>query len=184
MIGRGWRELRNDLVAKRHAAIADKDARSGDQPRDLVLGFPAKGAPKGESNASHRRPGYSPLTTLPWLAGSNRITVCPKLSCFIFSAGAGEGVDTRTELYVNEPSASDHRIPSCARQGTGNSTGPEIDVAERALRNRLLDTHVGNHHPATWPKDPGDLATDTELVRAEVEHPVADHHVGPAIVDR
>src|SRR5712692_9159030 len=58
----------------------------------------------------------------------NGIAVRPKLPCLVFSTSTGEGVDARTKLHVNEPSASDHRFPSCTRQGTGNSTGPEVDV--------------------------------------------------------
>jgi len=55
---------------------------------------------------------------------------------------------------------------------------------ERALGNRLLDTHIGNHHPAARPKNAGDLTTHADLVRAEVEHAIADHHVGPPTFDR
>src|SRR3981081_4292886 len=129
---------------------------------------------------------------LPWpevgrlfrLECSDRIARCPQFPRLVFSARASERVDPRTKLHVNQCSAPDHRLPSCTRQGTGNSTGPQVDVTERALRNRLLDTHIGDHHPAARPKDAGHLTTSAELVRAKVEHAIADHHVCPTIFDR
>ena len=65
------------------------------------------------------------------LSGSNRIAECPEFSRARFSAGAREGVDRICQLDVDETCSSDHRLPPCARQGTCDSTSPEIDVAKR-----------------------------------------------------
>ena len=70
----------------------------------------------------------------PGLVRSNRVPERAELSSALLSASAGEGVKRIGELDVDESRAADHRLPPCTRQGTGDSTRPEIDIAEGVLR--------------------------------------------------
>src|SRR5207302_233413 len=69
-------------------------------------------------------------------------------------------------------------------QGTGDSTCPEVDVAERFLGYRSLQADICDGHAAPRPKDSRDLAVNAELVRAEIDHSIRDHDVGPPLLDR
>src|SRR5256886_14582447 len=120
--------------------------------------------------------------TSPRFAGSNRITQRPELSSTLLSPSASEGVDRISEFDLDQPSAADHRLPPCARQGTGDSTGPEVDVAKGFLWYRPLKADIRNGHTAFRPKDPRDLAIDAEFVGAEIDYAIRDHEVGPPVI--
>src|SRR5207244_618233 len=66
---------------------------------------------------------------------------------------------------------------------TGNSPGPPVDVAPGRLRDLMLNADVSDHHPAARLEHPVDLPVDADLVRAGVDDPIGDHHVGPAVLD-
>jgi hypothetical protein len=63
------------------------------------------------------------------LAGPDWVALGAVLVGAGLAAGAGEGVDRWAVLHLDQANAFDDRLPSCARQGTGNSPGPQIDVA-------------------------------------------------------
>ena len=67
------------------------------------------------------------------LAGEERIAVHVERASVLLAAGATEGVDGLTDLDVDEACAFEESLPACARQATGDSTGPQIDVALRFL---------------------------------------------------
>jgi hypothetical protein len=62
-------------------------------------------------------------------AGADGIALGAELAGAGLAAGAGEGVDRRAILDIDQADTSDDRLPPCARQGTGNSPGPQVDVA-------------------------------------------------------
>jgi hypothetical protein len=47
------------------------------------------------------------------------------------------------DLHVRETGILQHLLPVCARQATGNSGGPEVNVLGRRLRYRLAVGDVG-----------------------------------------
>lgn len=59
------------------------------------------------------------------------------------AASAAEGIDRRADLDIEETAFSQHLPPACARQATGNSIGPEIDVAYRRFRHGFAAGDVG-----------------------------------------
>ena len=71
---------------------------------------------------------HSVLAPLNGFAGPNRIAIGAELPSFVFSTRPGKGVDRRTELNVSKTGSLDYRLPPRTRQGTGNSTRPQIDI--------------------------------------------------------
>ena len=115
------------------------------------------------------------LSFLPsGLPGADRVTVCAELPGLVFTAGSAERVNDGSELDFSEACALDHCHPPCARQGTGYSPGPKIDVFERRLGNGLLDADVSDLGATSRLQDAGDLPVGAELVGDEVDHPVRD----------
>jgi len=102
----------------------------------------------------------------------NRIAQGAELPSAFLSAGARERVEWIGQLDVDQPGTADHRLPPCTRQGTRDSTGPEIDVMERLLRDRTLKTDVRNRHPPAGPEHAVDLSVNADLVWAEVDDPI------------
>jgi hypothetical protein len=84
-------------------------------------------------------------------ASSNRVAERAEFPGALLSASARERIEWICQLDVNEPGAADHRFPPCARQGAGDSTSPEIDVAKRFLRDGPLEADVRDCHPASRP---------------------------------
>ena len=117
------------------------------------------------------------------LSGSDRIAKCPKLPRARFSAGAGEGVDRICQLGIDEARSPDHCFPACARQGAGDSTCPEVDVAKRLLRHGPFETDVRDGHAASGAKHPKDLPIDAQLVWTEIDHAIRDDDVGPPVLN-
>src|SRR5207245_11539866 len=56
-----------------------------------------------------------------------------------------------------EPVPLQHFLVLCLQQSTGNSAGPEVDVAAALLADRILDRDVRELHPSTGPEDAEDL---------------------------
>jgi hypothetical protein len=79
-------------------------------------------------------------------------------------AGAGEGVHRWAEFDLDQADAADDRLPPCARQGPGNSSGPQVDVLECPLRHRALHTDVGHPHASTRLEHPVNLPVHADLV--------------------
>ena len=82
-------------------------------------------------------------------AGSNRVAEGAELPSALLSACSRKCVERISQLDVDEPGATDHRLPPCARQGAGDSTRPEIDVTKRLLRDRALKADVRHRHSAS-----------------------------------
>jgi hypothetical protein len=118
------------------------------------------------------------------LAGSNRVTQSSELPSACLTACTREGVDWIRQLDVEKAGAGDHRLPPCTRQGTGDSTSPEIDIAEGLLRNGTFKADISHRHSAARLQYPEDLSINADLVWAEVDHPVGDDDIRPSIFDR
>jgi hypothetical protein len=63
--------------------------------------------------------------------------------CLALAAGATKGVNGRADPDIDETALLEDMPPACARQATGNSVRPQIDIAERACRNFLAVRDVG-----------------------------------------
>jgi hypothetical protein len=100
------------------------------------------------------------------------------------TAGAAKGINRRPDLDIYETTLLKHMPPACARQATGNSVGPQVDVAESSCWNLLAVRDVGKLQTPTWPQHPHDLGKDLALVGAQIDDAIADHNVGPPIFDR
>jgi hypothetical protein len=74
--------------------------------------------------------------------------------------GATEGVNRRAGLDINEPALLEHTLRACARQVTGNSIGPQVDIAERSRRNRLSVRNVRKLATPTWFQHAHDFSED------------------------
>src|SRR5437016_1984460 len=118
------------------------------------------------------------------LACSNRVPERAELAGARLPAGARKGVHGISQFDVDEAGTSDHGLPACARQGPSDSTGPEIDISKGLLWYRSLEADVSDGHTATRSQHPVDLAIDAQLVRAEIDHTIGDHNVGPVVFDR
>jgi len=59
------------------------------------------------------------------------------------AASAAEGIDRRADLNIDETAFFQHLPPACARQATGNSIGPEVDVADCRFRDGLAARDIG-----------------------------------------
>jgi hypothetical protein len=102
----------------------------------------------------------------------------------LLTASAFEGVDRRSNLHVNETAILQHFLPGCARQTTGNSSGPEIDVPNRGFGHRLSVCDVGKLETATGAKDTIDFGEDGFLIGAKIYHTVTNNYIRPAIINR
>lgn len=117
------------------------------------------------------------------LARPNRVTIRAVLSGLVFAARPCERINGWAEFDIRETGSCYDRLPSCTRQGTRDSTGPKIDIAKRTFRDRLVDTNVRDQHSAAGTQHAGDFPADAELIRAQVDHAVADDDIGPTILD-
>ena len=61
----------------------------------------------------------------------------------LFAARTRKGVNRRPDPDFDEADVFQHFLPGCARQTTGNSSRPKIDVLNGRFRNRLAVGDVG-----------------------------------------
>jgi hypothetical protein len=61
----------------------------------------------------------------------------------LFAARTRKGVNRRPDPDFDEANVFQHFLPGCARQTTGNSSRPKIDVLNGRFRNRLAVGDVG-----------------------------------------
>jgi hypothetical protein len=75
--------------------------------------------------------------------GYERIAVDFKQTRLALPTGITERVNRWAYVDVNETAFFQHPPPACARQATGNSIGPKVDVADRRVRHCLAGRDVG-----------------------------------------
>src|SRR5207237_7467523 len=71
--------------------------------------------------------------------------------------GSGETVESRDDARGLETCGRERRNELCFQQSASDSTGPEIDVAQRAVGQGLADHDVCNLYAAARFEDPADL---------------------------
>ena len=94
------------------------------------------------------------------------------LAARVFELGAGVGVDELTGLDLLEAVTLKKLRVRCFQQRSGNSAGPEVDVAAALRADRVLDRDVGDLDPPTGCEHAEDLREDGVLVRDQVDHTV------------
>jgi len=106
-----------------------------------------------------------------------------ELAGVALARSSGVGIDLRPELQAFEADSMDDCLPPCARQGTGNSTGPEIDIPLGSLGHLPFDAYVTDLNATSRPQHPEHLPVGLHLVGHQIEDPVGDDQIGPAIDD-
>jgi hypothetical protein len=66
-----------------------------------------------------------------------------KTTGILLATRTRESVDRRPDPDFDEADVFQHFLPGCARQTTGNSSRPKIDVLNGRFRNRLAVGDVG-----------------------------------------
>src|SRR5262245_41136265 len=122
-------------------------------------------------------------TRLFRLVGNECVAEDLEQSRLALPASATEGVNGRTYIDVYETTFFQHPPPACARQATGDSVGPEVDVADRRFRYRLSGGDVSKLQLSTWAEHAEDFVEHTALVGAKVDDAVADEHIGTRVLD-
>ena len=98
--------------------------------------------------------------------GQKRVAIDLKQTRLALSTRATEGVNRRAYFDIDETTFFQHPPPACARQATGNSIGPKIDVADRRFRHGLTGRDVGELQAPARFQHPHDLTEDAALVGA------------------
>jgi len=82
------------------------------------------------------------------------------------AARIAKGVNGRADHDIDETALLEHMPPACARQATGNSVGPQVDIAERACRNLFAVRDVGKLQTPARFQYAHDFSEDLALVGA------------------
>src|SRR3972149_3706012 len=75
--------------------------------------------------------------------GKKRISVYIERPGVLFPSCPPEGIDGRSDLDIHKTGFLKHPFPACARQAPGDSARPQVDVADRRLRDRLAVRDIG-----------------------------------------
>jgi hypothetical protein len=66
-----------------------------------------------------------------------------KTTGILFAARALESVNRWPDPDFDEPDIFQHFLPGCARQTTGNSSRPKVDILDGRFRYRLAVGDIG-----------------------------------------
>jgi len=138
----------------------------------------------GRADRKMVRSADSELRLRSWLLRPEGVTKNLEQTRLALPASAAEGINRRANIDIDEPAFLQHPPPACARQATGNSIGPKVDVARRGFRHDLTGCDVGELQPPTRLEHPHDLSEDPALIGAQVDDAVADDDISPTILDR
>src|SRR5437763_14752269 len=106
------------------------------------------------------------------VAGKEAVTehlVCPGL---LLTLRTAERVDWLTDADADEADLVEHRLPACARQATGNSAGPQDDVAQCLGAHGLAVGDIGELQAPAGSKPAANHPEHRALVGAQVDAPV------------
>jgi hypothetical protein len=109
--------------------------------------------------------------------------LCPEFRGTARLRSATEDVHLPGNLEVNEARSHDRGLQFCFQQSTGNSARPQIDLLFRVRWHRLLHQDIPDLEAARGFEHTGHLPQSRQFVRQQVEDPVGDDHIGPAIRD-
>jgi hypothetical protein len=93
-------------------------------------------------------------------------------SCRAFLGGTGKAIESTGDGHVAEPCRGEHIDELCFQQSASDSTGPEIDVAQRRVGENFADDDVGDLRASTWLEDTGDFSDCPLLFRHQIQDPV------------
>ena len=100
------------------------------------------------------------LRALSRLYGHKGIAFDAELAGVCFATGTAECVDAGADLHIEKTAGFNKRLPTCARQASGNSGSPQIDVASGGVRYFIavgnigkLQGATGTHHAENFCKD-------------------------------
>jgi hypothetical protein len=82
------------------------------------------------------------------------------------AGGAGEGVDGWADVDVGESGVGEHLVPALTGQPTGDSTGPQVDVAQHLGWYGAPVGDVGELEHAAGAQHPVDLVEHGPFVGA------------------
>ncbi len=108
---------------------------------------------------------------------------CPEFCGATGLRRATEDIRLPGDLEVNKSGGHDRGLQFCFQQSTGNSARPQVDLLLRLLRHRLLHQDIPDLEAARGFEHTGHLPQGRQFVRQQVEDPVGDDHIGPAIRD-
>src|SRR5207249_157519 len=94
-----------------------------------------------------------------------------------------EAVVVVAHLADREAGRLDYLDIARARDRARDARGPELDVAARALLERLAADDVGEREPPTGPQNARGLVEHAVLHDREVDHAVRDHDVEARVVE-
>jgi len=101
--------------------------------------------------------------------------------CFAVTSSSKKG--GVGENYYETPSLK-HMPPACARQATGNSVGPKVELRSAPAGILLAVRDVGELQTPTRFQDPHHFSEDPALVGAPGEDAVANDDIGRAVLER
>ena len=100
------------------------------------------------------------------LARQKRIAVNLEHASFRFTLGAFEGVRRRSDLDIGEARLFQHFLPARARQAAGDSSGPQVDIANGRFGDRLAVCNISELQSAPGLEHAKNLCEDATLVGA------------------
>jgi hypothetical protein len=120
---------------------------------------------------------------LTWPPSKERVTVDVELASLPFPARAAESIDRRTDPNVDESELFQHFLPGCARQTTGNSGRPKVNVSDRRFGHWLAVRNVSELQSSARAQNAINLRKDRPFVGTKIHHTIADDDVRPSVFD-
>ena len=117
------------------------------------------------------------------LARAEVDALCPEFCGTTRLRRATENVRLPGDLEVNESCSHNRGLQFCFQQSTGNSARPQIDLLFRVLWHRLLHQDISDLEATGRFEHASHFPQGREFVWQQVEDPVGDDHIGPAIRD-
>lgn len=99
------------------------------------------------------------------------------------AASTSERVGRRADRDVDEAGLAEELMPALTGQPTGNSAGPQVDVAQRLGGDGTPVGDVGELQHTSRAQDAFDLVEHLPLVGAQVDDAVRYDDVGGAVGD-
>src|SRR5215472_3023515 len=99
-------------------------------------------------------PHFRNSTRLFWFACEECIAEDLEQSCLTLPTSAAEGINRWAYVDIYKATFFQHPPPACARQATGNSVGPQVDIADSRFRYSLSGCNIGELQPPIGAQHP------------------------------